>query len=365
MGLASAAHLENDVGSKVRATLNRRWEGALLGALVLGAPGTGLAEELTFRLSWVRGAGAEDCPNAEQLTSAVERRLGRDAFSEPALRHIEGSVARAERSWRVQLRVIGADNAVFGSRELEADGPDCSSIADAVSLAIALTIDPHALDDQHEKMTVVPSEQALPAPSPPARSQSAPAPKLDTATFAAPSAVPNASSPTASLAGEVVPRGLFALGILPQPGFGAELGAELGLGRWLGLSLGMAYLSETRTSGGEFGLSVAAGSLGLCFRALERPRAVLKLCGELMAGAVQVVVYDPIPTNPGQHLWLAPRLGPRFAYRMSDWLSLELSGFAVVPLVREEFSILSVEKPVFQTARLSLLSSLGLRVSIP
>jgi hypothetical protein len=84
-----------------------------------------------------------------------------------------------------------------------------------------------------------------------------------------------------------------------------------------------------------------------------------------MAGAVQVVVYDPIPTNPGEHLWLAPRLGPRFAFRLSERLSLEVSGFAVVPLVREEFSIVGVEKPVFQTARLSLLSSLGLRVSIP
>lgn len=357
--------MENDVGSKVRATLNRRWRGALLGVLVLGAPRGAQAEELTFRLSWVRGAGAEDCPNAEQLASAVERRLGRDAFSEPALRHIEGSVARVERSWRVQLRVMGADNAVLGSRELEADGPDCSSIADAVSLAIALSIDPAALAEQHEKMTVVPSEQPLITPSPPARSQPAPRPKLDTTTFAAPSRVPKASTPAASLTGEVAPRGLLAVGILPQPGFGAELGAELGLGRSLGLSMSMAYLSEARTAGGQFGLSVAAGSLGLCFWALERPRAVLKLCGELMAGAVQVVVYDPIPTNPGEHLWLAPRLGPRFAFRMSEGLSLELSGFAIIPLVREEFSIVGDEKPIFQTARLSLLSSLGLRVSIP
>jgi hypothetical protein len=225
MGLASAAHLENDVGSEVRATRNRRWQGALLGALVLGTPCSAWAEELTFRLSWVRGAGAEDCPNAEQLTSAVERRLGRDAFSEPALRHIEGSVARAERSWRVQLRVVGTDNTVFGSRELEADGQDCSSIADAVSLAIALSIDPDALAEQHEKMTVVPSEQPLPAPSPPARSQPAPSPKPDTTTFAARRAVRNASMPTASLTGEVVPRGLSAVGVLPEPGCAS--------GRWI------------------------------------------------------------------------------------------------------------------------------------
>jgi hypothetical protein len=84
-----------------------------------------------------------------------------------------------------------------------------------------------------------------------------------------------------------------------------------------------------------------------------------------MAGAVQVVVYNPIPTHPGEHLWLAPRLGPRFAYDLGASFSLELAAAAVVPLVREQFAIAGVKEPVFQTPRVSLLSSLGLRVSIP
>jgi hypothetical protein len=357
--------LENDAGSKVRGLLNRRWAVAWLGALgVLGAARSATAEPLTFRLSWVRAVGAEGCPNAEQLAAAVEARLGREAFSEPASRHIEGSVARAEGAWRVQLRVMGADNAVLGSRELDANGPDCASIADAVSLAIALTIDPHALDQSHENSTRVASEQPLPAPPPAAPSQPSPR-QSDPSTSTAPRAAPEGSPRSASFTGEVVPRGLFAAGILPEAGLGAELGSELRLGPALGLSMGMAYLSEAQTSGGKFGLSIAAGSLGLCFWALERPRALLKLCGELMAGAIQVVVYEPIPTHPGEHLWLAPRVGPRFAYRLGAGLSLELSAFAVIPLVRERFSITGVETPVFQTAQLSLLSSLGLRVSIP
>lgn len=366
MGLASATHLENDAGSKVRVALNRRWGVALLGALAaLGSARTAGSEELSFRLSWVRGVGAEDCPNAEQLTAAVEARLGRDAFSEPALRHIEGSVTRVEGAWRVQLRVIAADNAVLGSRELEANGPDCSSVADAASLAIALTIDPQALDERHEDPTVVPL--APPRPAPPAATPSQPPPRSepDTPTFPARRAAPGGSPPTAPLAGEIVPRALFAVGILAQAGLGAELGSELRLGRSLGLSLSMAYLSEQRTAGGEFGLSIAAGSLGLCLWALDRPRALLKVCGELMAGAIQVVVYNPIPTNPGEHPWLAPRLGPRFAYRLGERLALEVSAFTVVPLVRARFSIAGLESSVFETARLSLLSSLGVRVSIP
>jgi hypothetical protein len=353
------------VGSKVGVTLNERWGLALLGALgALCATRSALGEELTFRLSWVRGAGAEDCPNAEQLTSAVEARLGRAAFSEPALRHIEGSVAREERAWRVQLRVLGVDHAVLGSRELEANGPDCSSIADAVSLAVALTIDPNALHEQQRTPQMTAQEPRQPASPPAASAQPARQPP-DESALARPRPAREGSTPTASLTGDVVPRALAAVGILPQVGFGAELGAELGLAPALGLSMSMAYLSEARTSDAQFGLSVASGSLGLCFRAVERPRAELKLCGELMAGVVQVVVYDPIPTNPGEHLWLAPRLGPRFSYRLVERLSLELSALAVVPLVRERFSIVGVEKPVFQSARLSLLSSLGLRVSIP
>jgi hypothetical protein len=152
---------------------------------------------------------------------------------------------------------------------------------------------------------------------------------------------------------------------LPEAGVGAELGAELSVGPAFGLSMSMAYLPEARTPDGQFGLSVAAGALGLCFRALERRRAVLKVCGELMAGTIQVVVYDPIPTNPGERPWLAPRLGPRFAYRLGERLWLELSSLTVIPLVREGFSIVGVERPVFQTSRLSLLSGFGLRVSIP
>lgn len=362
--------MENDASSKVCGLLNGRRVVAWLAALgVLGAAGSAPAEPLTFRLSWVRGVGAEDCPNAEQLTAAVEVRLGRDAFSEPASRHIEGSVARAGEAWRVQLRVMGTDNAVLGSRELEANGLDCSSIADAASLAVALTIDPQALAERPERPSVAPPappppEPSPPEPSPPAPSQPAPR-EVDLSSSSAPGRVPESSSPPLSPAGEVVPRGLFAVGILPDAGPGVELGTELRVGRWVGFSMSMAYLSEERTTADEFGLSLAAGSLGLCLRVHDRPRALLKVCGELMAGALQVVVYHPIPTRPGEHLWLAPRLGPRFAYRLRGWLSLEASALAVVPLVRERFSITGVETPVFQTASLSLLAGLGLRVSIP
>ena len=367
MGLASASHLENDVGSKTRRTLNRRRRVASLGALafyVFMPIRAASAQDLTFRLSWQRGTGAEDCPNAAQLTSAVESRLGRTAFAEPALRHIDGSVERVASVWRARLRVLGADNATLGSRELEAHGPDCSTIAEAVSLAIALTIDPNALDDHHDESTrAAPEKSPAPAPSPPMTPL--PAPRRPLAATPLPTRNAEKSPPSAGLAGAVVPRALLALGVLPKATFGAELGAEIDLGRMLGLALGMAYLSEARTARGEFGLGIAAGSLGLCFRALDRPRAELKVCGELMAGAVQVVVYNPIPTHPGEHLWLAPRLGPRFAYDLGASFSLELAAAAVVPLVREQFAIAGVKEPVFQTPRVSLLSSLGLRVSIP
>jgi hypothetical protein len=357
--------LENDVGSKTRRKLNRRRGVASLGALafyVLMPTRGASAQELTFRLSWQRGAGAEGCPSTQQLTSAVESRLGRTAFAEPALRHIDGGVEHVASVWRARLRVLGADNAVLGSRELEAYGPDCSSIAEAVSLAIALTIDPNALHDHHDDST-----RAAPAMSPsssPPVSQP-PVPRRPVETTPLPPQNTEKSPPPAGLTGAVVPRTLLAFGALPKASFGAELGAEVDLGPRLGLALGMAYLAEARTAGGEFGLSIAAGSLGLCFHALERPRAELKMCGELMAGAVQVVVYNPIPTHPGEHLWLAPRLGPRFAYDLGASLSLELAAAAVVPLVREQFAIAGVKEPLFQTPRVSLLSSLGLRVSIP
>ena len=216
------AHLENDVGSKMRTTLNRRCAVAALFALgTVSVSRLAAAEDLTFRLSWVRGVGTEDCPNAEQLAAAVTARLGRDAFSEPARRHIEGSVARSEQTWRVQLRVLDSHGAVLGSRELEASGPECSSVADAVSLAIALTIDPHALERRREARLVAPPEPAPPAPV------SLPPPQVSATPIPPREAMAPLSPPR--LGSAVVPRGLLAVGSLPQASLGAELGAELGL----------------------------------------------------------------------------------------------------------------------------------------
>ena len=49
--------------------------------------------EATARLAWVRGPGAESCATGLELQKDVSRRLGRDAFAEPASRTIEGTVA--------------------------------------------------------------------------------------------------------------------------------------------------------------------------------------------------------------------------------------------------------------------------------
>src|SRR5690348_4148994 len=75
-------------------------------------------EQERYRLSWVRGKGAEECPSAGQLAEAVRQRLGRDPFSNDAPRDIEGNVARVDDVWQARLNVLGPDGAVLGSRDL-------------------------------------------------------------------------------------------------------------------------------------------------------------------------------------------------------------------------------------------------------
>jgi hypothetical protein len=318
----------------------------------------------TFRLSWVRGPGAEECPSAQQLAAAVSARLGRDPFSDTASRDIEASVTRVNDDWQAHLSVLGPEGASLGSRELEAHGPDCSSLADAVTLALVLTIDPGAKLDGTANVaaeTSKPSPQSVVTPVPPSRSPEHALPFRVEPRRERPAPAQRTNRRGMTIAS----RGLVTSGLLPATSFGAELGGELPLVSALRLSLSMSYFPEVQSADGRFGFGVSAGGFGLCYAVLERSRAAAALCGEVQAGAIHVVVFDLEPVKPGERLWVSTRFGPRLAVSVAGPLELELGAYAVFPLIRHQFAIEGVSEPFFQSSAVSLLASAGLAVSIP
>lgn len=318
---------------------------------------------VSVRWSFVRLSGAESCPDAQRIAAGVRSRLGRDPFTDEAARNIEGSVNRDGQLWRAHLSVIGPDGVVLGSRDLQSDEPDCSVLADAVTLAVALVIDPRAAfaPPAAKPAPAITAEKPLPiapaSPTPPARVEHpvAAQPPVTLAPAPAQAAVPG---PSASL------RGLLVLGLLPRPAFGIESGGELGLSRRWSLAVGLTYIPEARTSDADFAFGLSAGLLGACVAAAQTPATRLTLCGEAELGAMHAVVYSVRPLPPGDHLWAGARLGPRLGLLLGDGLWLEAGAQALAPLLRHRFVLKGQQDPVFQSSALTFAATLALRASI-
>lgn len=84
----------------------------------------------------------EGCSAAEVHSRAVETRLGRPVFREPATRFVEGSVSHAETGWLVKLVVTDASGSPLGQREVTSAESACASIDGRVALVLSLLIDP-------------------------------------------------------------------------------------------------------------------------------------------------------------------------------------------------------------------------------
>ncbi|MGA7120005.1 MAG: hypothetical protein WBY94_07910, partial [Polyangiaceae bacterium] len=98
-----------------------------------------------MRLVWVLGERTQGCADRATIARRVVARLGREVFSESAPRSVEGVVQHEGDRWDAHLYVRDGDGSLFGSRYLSSTAPDCSALDAAVTLAIALAIDPDAV----------------------------------------------------------------------------------------------------------------------------------------------------------------------------------------------------------------------------
>jgi hypothetical protein len=189
--------------------------------------------------------------------------------------------------------------AVSGTRQLS--GERCASLADAVILIVAITIDPLAVAD-HVSLTP-----------------------------------PSASSPGPALHGEFALTALADVGSLPQPSFGpgAQIGislqrfhAELGAAWWVPR---VRLRGPRAGTGGEFGLWEGALRAGL--DVLQSRALALGPTAAFSLGSSTGAAWKIDNPNAVQHApWAATLLGARFCQR-ADPLFVEIGaelGFLIV-----------------------------------
>lgn len=323
-----------------------------------------LADPEPVQLAWVRGPGADACSSGQQIALLVGGRFAQNPFAPDAARIIEAYVTRSESGWRAQINVRERSGELSGSRELTSVAPDCASIESAAVLAIALAIDPEG-NTLHPPVPRVldthPAEPPPPLPrpvaSPPPATPPAPAPRPP----------PAADRPSKVLLG---PSGAAFgaaadLGLLPQTGAAALFAAQVAVSHRAQITGEGLWMPERRTTDGRFGFGLSAFGLGGCFRVVPGSVADLGACGSLWGGALHAVVYQLMPTQPGDRAWVATALTSRLRLAFGAHVHAELGVHFFVPLLRQPFTVTGESATVFQEPPVAVLPFAAIGAQLP
>lgn len=295
-------------------------------ALWLTAPAARAESNDTFRLAWVRGAAAERCPSEREIAERVKARLGRDPFDDAAPRVIEGSVRHTDGQWLLELRVRDETGALLGERSLGTSGGDCTSLAEAGTLAIVLTIDPNASLDAAAARTLAapPPKPPLPPPAPP--------PCPPPIKPAPPPPCPSCTD--AGLKTSLSAHALGTAGSLPRIAAGVQLGGEVGF-QTVHFGVGASFIPAVVHEGGHMSFGLTSAVVSGC----ARVAGPLELCGLIDAGVIRVGAEELAPVEPGEYPWLAAGVGPRVGVDATENLRFELVGVVIAPLARPRFVV--------------------------
>jgi hypothetical protein len=255
---------------------SRLASGLLAVAAVTASSGVATASP-TSRLVYVRGAGAESCPDEPEMRRAVATRLGYDPFRPLASTTLTAQVRRDKGVFRGHVSLVDDAGVERGARDLESRADDCRDLTTAMALSMSIAIDPLSM------MQRPPPEQtpaSPPAPAPVPVTEAAPAPPAPIASStpsaalapsapdapARPAREPRAASETPRLA--LGAGGHAAFGIAPAPALGFRISAEAVTKRW---SLGVEgrfdiAASAASREGGRSRTSLAGAAFVPCLR---------------------------------------------------------------------------------------------------
>jgi hypothetical protein len=98
------------------------------------------------RLVYVRGPGAEACPDRNTVREAVKKRLGYDPFFPSSDKTIILRVVRDASKLRGEVELIDEHGTQVGKREFSAGQDECDQLVHAMALSISIAIDPRSAE---------------------------------------------------------------------------------------------------------------------------------------------------------------------------------------------------------------------------
>jgi hypothetical protein len=236
-------------------------------AAVLAVSRAALAAPLSTEISVERSSGAADCPDGAELSTMIDRILtgahGRGVVGSAGEFRADVQFARTPFGYQAILRLQGAKQ---GERRLTDTGPSCTALGRAVSITMALILDPREASPPEEPRS------AATAVSPPAPVIAPAAPASETVT-----------------AGFLAISGGTALGLVGPLAAAAGLEFDLRVWRRLWVQAAGQYVADRSSSfdTGSVGVSLVAARLRLCW-ALNRADALVRVAPCLAGEAGQL-----------------------------------------------------------------------------
>src|SRR5262245_44209050 len=139
-------------------------------SLLFGASNAVAAEHerSLARLELVSNDDTASCMGKQALERAVERRLRRKVFREPAELLVEVRLARRENGWSAELALFDDRKRELGRRALDTEAKDCSSLDASLALVVALLVDSPPTPPAPAE-TAPETPKNAPSPAPPRR----------------------------------------------------------------------------------------------------------------------------------------------------------------------------------------------------
>jgi hypothetical protein len=241
------------------------------------ALGASPAPVVGVRLSWVRGEGAERCPDEPAIARRVVEILGHDPFTGRETQRIEAFIAR-RLSWRMEFRVRTLDGASVGEQSLNDSSEGCATLAEASAVAIALAVNPQ-VEVPPPPRCELPPTPLPPTPPPPSSPPPSPPPPSPPPPSSPPPSSPPPPPPADALS--VVVRVGVSVGLLPAPAFALSAQADARIWRRLRWAAEFIHVSGIDLVV-DAQRTVRIGAIGMrtgpCARVWERPRWSLDAC---------------------------------------------------------------------------------------
>lgn len=276
----------------------RRWRQALPPVVLLLGLALPIPAEASpsARLTYVRGKGAEKCPDEAMLRKEVAARLGFDVFFPWARRTVVAEITKGPRGFRARLQILSEDGVVLGVRAIDATSESCSDIAHALALAMSIAVDDFGLDD------VPPPAPTEPPPQTPERPAPATAPEAPPSETSPRLPPPPPAEPPLRLSASLGTQVSFEVAPAASVGF---LGAfDVRLARRL--SIGIEARGDLPAEGEGVETYVIAGSVIPC---LHYP-SPLFVCAMVTAGDFHETGVGSRPVAmDALYLALGPRVG--------------------------------------------------------